>query len=548
MKTCSSSHQQQATRQGTVLLLVLVVVMLLSFSLYSFSEGMLIQFAATKSSLRQLQLRQLAESGIETASDALSDPSVRILEDLTNNTKRFRNVILTNIDGSSAGFTLLNSFPTDQQPAQFGLADESGRLNINSLPLGPSQRKQSRERLMQLPEMTKHRADAILDWMDSDDDASEYGVESSWYTSQSPPYRPAQARFGSLHELLLVRGFSSKLLFGEDRNQNGILDPGEDANLDGQLQRGLSRYISIDAAETSLQADGTNKIDVNSNNLPLLYDQLESSFDSEAAQFIVAFRMSGLSDDGQVKKRLTEEEKREERLTTARRRLALQLGAGADKGGLKALAESDNVVVESRGGLVLSSSPPHKIRSLVDLIGSLVRVNVNNKDTLLKSPWESDAGSVDEALRELSSKLTVTGSSRLVGRINVFQAPYEVLMTIPEMTESRARSIIRFQTRNAVASQNVSTKPPGTIALLMRQGVADLERLRQMAPYITSGGDVFRGIAIGHIEGVRSTSAIRFKIDATYPTPRLLSLQDLPPMPGPIDSPDEISRYRVSPN
>ena len=443
---------------------------------------------------------------------------------------------------------MLHTLPTAQQPATFGLADESARLNINSLPLEPTRRKESRNRLLQLPQMTNHIADAILDWMDADDDASEYGAESSWYSTQSPPYRPAQTRFKSLNELLLVRGVSNNLLFGEDRNQNGILDPGEDTNSDGVLQFGLSEYLTVHSAESTLAADGSRKLNVNSDNLASLYDNLEVAFDSRIAAFIVAMRMSGPDETGKPKKQLTEEEKRIERQESANRRLAQQLGAGAaDEGGLATLARSDNVQTQSRGGMLLSATPPHKIESLVDLIGSIVRINVNNEDTLLKSPWDSDPSSIDKALRTLSGKLTLTNDRRLIGRINVSQAPYEVLMTIPEMTESLARSITRARQRTSDSSRSSISKNRKTIAWLVQQGLVDIHRLRQMAPFITDQGDVSTGVSIGHIDGIRSTSAIRFVVDATSEHPRLLSLQDLPPMPNPISRPRETSAQSQKP-
>ena len=51
---------------------------------------------------------------------------------------------------------------------------------------------------------------------------------------------------------------------------------------------------------------------------------------------------------------------------------------------------------------------------------------------------------------------------------------------------------------------------------------------RAMAPYITVGGSVYSGIAIGQIAGERPVAAIRFLVDCTDPQPRMLLFQDLP--------------------
>jgi type II secretory pathway component PulK len=54
-----------------VLVLVLVVVMVLSFAIYSFSNLMVTEFAATAMGLTHLQRRELASSGIELAAFAI---------------------------------------------------------------------------------------------------------------------------------------------------------------------------------------------------------------------------------------------------------------------------------------------------------------------------------------------------------------------------------------------------------------------------------------------------------------------------------------------
>lgn len=552
MNTVQQQSNDHQTRQGSVLLLVLIVVMLLSFSLYSFSELMLVQYEATRSSLTQLQLRQLAESGIVASSDLLAEQSASSQPNVKFTPDRFRHVRVTMTDNAAAMYSVLARLPEPDKEPIFGLADESARLNINGLSLEQEDREVARQRLTQLPRMTDHIADSILDWMDSDDEPSEYGAESSWYASQRPAYRPRQGRIQSLHELLLVRGVTPELLFGEDTNRNGILDPNEDDgsarhppdNSDGKLQAGWSDFLTVHSAESTVSPDGSKKLNLNTSNLAQLYDGIEARFGQDAARFAVALRMAGRADVSSQKPKLDDEAKRQERLSTGQRRLSEQLGSGDDKGGLAALASSDSVRTERRGGILLSSKPVFRIESLVDLIGGAVRVDIDGTDTLLQSPWDSDAGSVAAGLRELSPWLTTTGHSRWQSRVNFFEAPYEVLMTIPEMSESLARSIVNTrpqQSESGIAANESRSNEVPTSAWLMEQGLVDLQRLRKIAPYITARGDVFSGIAVGHIDGVRGRSGIRFLIDATYERPRIKSAQDLPPMPlriGRDDSPE----------
>jgi general secretion pathway protein K len=61
--------------------------------------------------------------------------------------------------------------------------------------------------------------DAIIDWIDPDD--QEYGgsgAEQSYYDSLDRPYKCKNAPFDSIEELLLVRGVTPELFFGDEEN------------------------------------------------------------------------------------------------------------------------------------------------------------------------------------------------------------------------------------------------------------------------------------------------------------------------------------------
>ena len=230
------------------MILVLIVVMMLSYAAYSFSSVMTAEFAASTTSLRHIQRRELAESAIVVSSgsfahrdwsshDQTNIPGFSLTEPME----------LPLADGSIGYMAVACDVPDQGQSLQFGLFDESSRLNLNTLPLEQSKREESRQRLMALPNMSLTVADSILDWMDTDDDVSSFGAETSWYTAQRKRYRPRNGRLQSIRELLLVRGVTEELLYGEDRNGNGILDPNEDSGTkispsgsgDGKLERGL---------------------------------------------------------------------------------------------------------------------------------------------------------------------------------------------------------------------------------------------------------------------------------------------------------------------
>ena len=95
----------------------------------------------------------------------------------------------------------------------------------------------------------------------------------------------------SLDDLLFVRGVTPALLYGEDLNRNGIMDPGEDLNGDGYFDRGWSKYLTVYSAERNLQINGTPRVNVNQTNLPQLYQQLQGLYGDPTANFVVAYRI-----------------------------------------------------------------------------------------------------------------------------------------------------------------------------------------------------------------------------------------------------------------
>ncbi|HLQ46738.1 MAG TPA: hypothetical protein VK137_18485, partial [Planctomycetaceae bacterium] len=306
-----------STRRGTVMWLVLVAVMLLSFAAYSFAEVMLAERTAAWAMARNLELRCLAESGVEATAALLDEQARREVEPpgWFHDEKLFARVPLETSTQGRGWYSIVssaamlrdntgwgNSVSTSVHSAiRYGLSDESAKLNLNTLPLGKQQRKLARTRLLALPGMTRQTADAILDWMDSDDDPSEFGAETAYYAAQQPAYRPKQSRLECLDELLLVRGVTRELLYGEDANGNGVLDANENDgsrsdppdNADGLLQRGWLDFMTMVSAECNLRPDGSAKINVNHPNLVELFDVLQREFGTDVARFIVAWRLTG---------------------------------------------------------------------------------------------------------------------------------------------------------------------------------------------------------------------------------------------------------------
>jgi len=173
-------------------------------------------------------------------------------------------------------FWVLRPNRSDEGGYDFGLVDEASKVNLNSA---------SSEILLKLPGMTSELAAAMIDWRDEGDEVSPGGAENEYYLLLSDPYYCKNAPFESVEELVLVRGASRDLLFGEDTNRNGALDPNENDggeseppdNRDGRLDPGFYSDVTVYSSEPNVSADGKERVNVNRAGAPDLAELLRKA-------------------------------------------------------------------------------------------------------------------------------------------------------------------------------------------------------------------------------------------------------------------------------
>ncbi|HBH51550.1 MAG TPA: hypothetical protein DDY91_06610 [Planctomycetaceae bacterium] len=298
-----------AGRSGSVLVIVTILVALLVLGGYTFSEFMVVETQAAAAFGRETQAKALADSGVELAAAILSDRTDLDPQSLYNNPDRFQGITIRNATSPRARglVSLVAGLESDASGSQprFGMINESSRINLNRLTRMGLDNAQARQLLMGLPLMTEDTADAILDFLDDDSTPRELGCEDEYYGQFGMTARNGPLE--TLDELLLVRGVTPDLLYGEDVNRNGVLDPNENDgeqsppfdNADGVLFPGWAQFLTLYSVETNTQADGTAKIDINMNALGELYDLLEPVLGQEVAAYVVAYRSQGPYDPSQ---------------------------------------------------------------------------------------------------------------------------------------------------------------------------------------------------------------------------------------------------------
>lgn len=524
----NSLPKLQCPRRGAVLIVVMVLVFLLPLGAYTFSQLMISEMQATVHFQNTVRTRVAAESAVEFIAATLTDRPELTELDLLNNPGLFQNVttdFLNVEENNGPRFTIVAPMFQENEPVgvRFGLTNESSKINLNALieleeEYGLDE-AETREFLMYLPNMTETIADSILDWIDSDDERREFGAESESYLDVIPPNGPLE----SLDDLLQIYGITPELLFGEDANRNGLLDPNEDDgeatlpfdNADGVLETGWVNFLTVYSVESNLRADGEEKINLNDDVLTDLYDVLEEEYGEEIAQFVVAYRVYGPSNaEGNPANSSTSgDEQTDEVLERAAVSFATSLFASGGK--------------ITRGGIDLSKGPAFDILSIYDLVDAEVEGKVNDTNTTLTSPWTSDASSLNENIPTMVDVFSTSSSKAIKGRINILYARDSTLYGVPGMTVETVDSILSKAESLSSGTNSTSYPIETTTGWLLADGIVDVETMRILDRYLTARGDVYRAQILGHTPKKGPFCRLEVVVDASQQPPFLIFQRDL---------------------
>ncbi len=106
--------------------------------------------------------------------------------------------------------------PIEGAVASGFLRDEQGKFNLNNLVVDGKKSQPDFDlfqRLLKQLGLNANLANAVLDWIDPDDDVSSPGgAENGTYFALTPPRRAANKSFVQIEELLRVQGFNADIL------------------------------------------------------------------------------------------------------------------------------------------------------------------------------------------------------------------------------------------------------------------------------------------------------------------------------------------------
>jgi type II secretory pathway component PulK len=255
----------QRRARGTVLIVTMWTVLVLVGLMLVFARTVRVEAIASANAVAGQQARSVATGALQylLAQVDKTEGSVPSETDVS----------CEEVELGDGMFWLMGPRLDSDTEYAFRITDEASKINLNSATL---------DMLLKLPGMTSELAAAIVDWRDRDTEVSPGGAESEYYLLLEDPYYCKDSPLETVEEVLLVKGATQELLFGEDTNRNGVLDPNENDgpdsdppdNADGHLDRGFFDYVTVYSTEPNQSAAGEDRVSVNDSDTQALSDLL----------------------------------------------------------------------------------------------------------------------------------------------------------------------------------------------------------------------------------------------------------------------------------
>jgi hypothetical protein len=490
------------------LVAVLVVISILSYSAYEFAHWVEIETETAIVQGRETQNRYLAESAVaylegierlrrqgaevpalDNQADYFADMAVSLEPaepsegtGTTEESPSGRFTIRCSPASSGGASTSMLGETTDR----YGVESEGARVHLNAWwERDPTALEAF---LLQLPGGTKELVAGVLDWLDADDDPRDGGAEREDYEKFDPPILPRNGPVESLTELLLVRGMTPEIFWGEDLNRNGQLDPEENDgernppldDEDGTLDVGWGDYLTLWSMEPNLDGRGKPRVWLNDSDLGRLFTLIEREFGVEWAQWVVSARVLG-----------------------------------------------------SAGMIRDPASPelgPYHFTSLLDLIDARVEGVYENQPVRKESPLVSAASDFFPQLARVLDRWTVEWEPAVAGRLDLTSARSESLAVLTPLSEEDRKKVVEGRPAVGGAPDANSASPAGderllrgTLAWLLEGGLISRQALRSIERTSCSTSRVVRFEAIGWQTGQRQSHRLELVMDTSSDPPRVRS-------------------------
>jgi len=484
------------------------------------------------------QSKTFSVSGVHYAMGILSDPDTlnnQLAGNPYDNQQTFANQPLTGTEQPRSGgrFSLItvgdtyNGAGESRYQVRYGVADESAKLNINSLMQLDSSGNALQTALMKLPNMTEEIADAIVDWVDSNDTIRPAGAENAYYTGLGQAYLAKNGPLNSLDELLLVRDVTPYLLYGNDRNRNGKLDEGEaDGN---DFSRGWSEYLTVYGRELDADINGNARINLNPTDPstdPVQYTaDLTTVVGAEMANYILYYKLNGATT--QISTPATLSVNGATQNGTGTTRLTASSGTGTVNAPKTVVGTPDQLAAEVQKMAASGKLATKKVNSIFTLLNTQATLPKvmgapNDAPTVVVPCPLNDPSKRAELLPKILDTTTTRTSYEIPPRVNVNTAPPEVLLALPGIVQADVDAIL------AGRANLVPTDPATTTGawLVTIAGISPTT-FRGLEKYITGRTMTYRVHSVGYFGQGGPVSRVEAVIDTNQGHPRILYFRDL---------------------
>ncbi|MFC1736004.1 type II secretion system minor pseudopilin GspK [Candidatus Hydrogenedentota bacterium] len=217
------AERREKNEDGMALILAVIVVALLAVMIMEFNFRTRVSASLGQNALESLQAENVSRSGVALFLGELR----RDLEaDIERDPEK-----LTDWVGEEWMEGMVDIEVGEEGLVSVEISDEDGKLNLNLLQLPPSggasQGIQTFQGLLEsLDVVTEDEIEpqaltaALVDWIDNDDEpameSADPDTETYYYQDLEVPYRCKNGPLDTIRELLLVKGFTRRIVYGDD--------------------------------------------------------------------------------------------------------------------------------------------------------------------------------------------------------------------------------------------------------------------------------------------------------------------------------------------
>jgi hypothetical protein len=169
----------------------------------------------------------------------------------------------------------------------------------------------------------------------------------------------------------------------------------------------------------------------------------------------------------------------------------------------------------------MSQQPSGRVNQVLELVDAQVTASVNGQDITYMSPLTSSPIQMAIYMPTLMDKVTSVEAPMLPGRININEAPREILAGLPGITSDILDKLIESRSQSADTENRKHETWP------MVEGILTLQQMKSIAPLITAGGDVMRVQSVGYFEQSSGFSRAEAVIDGSGNIPVILMYRKL---------------------